>query len=291
MDARLFDLDLLRTFLAVADCGSFTVAARRLNSTQSTVSQKVLRLEAMAGQSLLQRSRRDVQPTDAGERLISYARRMLTLNEEAVADLSGARVATTLRIGVPEDFAAGRTVRMLAEFCRRNSQVKLELTSGLSRDLRARYDRGELDMAVVKQRRNRGEGALRWPETLCWIDSATSPAAGRKPLPLVVFPAGGLYRDDMTATLDGLGRQWLIGYTSSSLASICAAVAEGMGISLVPRRVVTAGHIVLGAESGLPSVATMEIAIHHRPDADSLVRELATGFANISQEPSRRLQP
>lgn len=291
MDARLLDLDLLRTFLAVADCGSFTVAAKRLNSTQSTVSQKVLRLEAMAGQLLLQRSRRDVQPTDAGERLIVYARRMLALNEVAVADLSGARVATTLRVGVPEDFAAGQTVRMLADFCRRHSQVKLELTSGLSRELRDRYDRGELDMAVVKQRRNRAEGALRWPEALCWIDSASNPAAGCKPLPLVVFPAGGLYRDDMTAMLDGLGRQWLIGYTSSSLASICAAVAEGMGVSLVPRRVVTARHTVLGAGSGLPSVETMEIAVHHRPDADMLVRELATNFAKMTQESSSETQP
>ena len=97
----LFDLDLLRALLTVADCGSFTAAAARLHSTQSTISQKVRRLEELAGHRLLDRGVRDVRPTDTGETVLGYARRLLALNEELGEALSGAHVATTLRLGVP----------------------------------------------------------------------------------------------------------------------------------------------------------------------------------------------
>jgi DNA-binding transcriptional LysR family regulator len=288
MNRLLLDLDLLRTFAAVADCGSFTTAAKRLHSTQSTVSQKVLRLEEMAEHQLLDRKRRDIQATDVGEKLLGYARRMLALNDEAIEALSGTGSALTLRLGVPEDFAGGRTTRMLAAFSRKHAQVKLEVTSGLSRELRVRYDRGELDLVLVKQRRSTGEGAMRWPEMLRWIDSVRHPSIDLDPLPLVVFPPRGLYRDDMINALEILGRRWRISYTSSSLASIQAAVADGLGISLLPMRAVMPPHAVLTSKDGLPSIETMEIALYHSPTADPLVKELAGALADGMDEPRAR---
>ncbi|RZI87575.1 MAG: LysR family transcriptional regulator, partial [Pseudomonas sp.] len=86
----LFDLDLLRAIVVVADCGSFTTAAARLHSTQSTISQKVRRLEEMVGHRLLVRGNRDVLPTDAGQTLLGYARHMLALNDQMLEALAGA---------------------------------------------------------------------------------------------------------------------------------------------------------------------------------------------------------
>src|SRR3546814_2031840 len=99
--------------VAVAECGSFTPAATRLHSTQSTVSQKVRRLEDLAGHALLDRGNRDVRPTEAGQVLLGYARHMLATNEQLAEALSGAMVAATIRLGLPEDFATGPTTREL----------------------------------------------------------------------------------------------------------------------------------------------------------------------------------
>ena len=271
----LFDPDLLRAFVTVADCGSFTTAATRLHSTQSTVSQKVRRLEDMAGHRLLVRGNRDVRPTDSGETLLAYARRMLALNDEMLDALAGATVAMTVRLGVPEDFAAGRTTHLLAAFNRRHPRIKLEVTTGLSRDLVGAYDRGELDLVLVKQRHNSRESVARWPETLHWIDSAKNPTIDLDPLPLVAFPPRGLYRDEMIAAVESLGRRWRISFTSSSLSGIQAAVADGLGISLLPARAATAEHVVLTRRKGLPIVDCMDIALLHRPNAEPEVRELA----------------
>ncbi|HGQ7335670.1 TPA: LysR family transcriptional regulator [Pseudomonas aeruginosa] len=286
-NSRLFDLDLLRAIVTVADCGSFTTAAARLHSTQSTVSQKVRRLEEMAGHRLLERGNRDVLPTDAGDTLLGYARRLLALNDELAEALSGATVALTVRIGVPDDFAAGRTTERLAAFNRRYPQVKLEVTSGMSRDLSASYDRGELDLMLLKQRRASREALACWPEKTCWVDSARNPCIDLDPLPIVTFPPRGVYRDEMIAALEAVGRRWHISFTSSSLSGLQSAIADGMGIGLLPLRAVSAGHAVLPKNVGLPAVDVFEVALLHRPAADPMVKALARVLSRVLAEDTR----
>jgi DNA-binding transcriptional LysR family regulator len=283
----LFDLDLLKAIVTVADCGTFTAAAARLHSTQSTVSQKVQRLEEMAGHKLLERGSRDVRPTDAGETLLAYARRMLALNDEMIESLAGEAVGLTVRLGVPEDFVGGPTTQLLATFNRKHPQVKLEVTSGLCRDLAHSYDHGNLDLVLLKQRHNSREAVACWPEQLRWIDSARYPSIERDPVPLVAFPPRGLYRDDMTNAIEGLGRRWRMSFISTSLSGIQAAVADGLGISLLPARAVTADHVVLTQKSGLPSIDTMDIALLHRPTADMAIKELARALSRMFGTPRR----
>jgi DNA-binding transcriptional LysR family regulator len=277
----LFELDLLRAIVTVADCGSFTAASARLHSTQSTVSQKVRRLEEMAGHQLLVRGKGDVRPTDSGDTVLAYARRLLALNDELLDALAGANVAVTVRLGVPEDFAAGRTTQLLAAFNRKHPRVKLEVTSGLSRDLVDSYERGELDLILVKQSRSSREAVARWPERMRWIDSAKNPTRDLDPLPLVAFPPRGLYREEMIKAVESMGRHWRISFTSSSLSGIQSAVAGGLGISLLPARAVTADHAVLARKHDFPVIDTMDIALMHRPAVDPIVKELARAFGRM----------
>lgn len=278
---RPLNHDLLRTFVTVIDTCSFTAASKLLNSTQSTVSQKILRLETAVGQRLLSREHHHVRPTEAGEQLLGYARRILRLNDEAVARLSGLAVSQTLRLGLPEDFVSSLATPMLAAFMRDHPGIRLEVTSGLSRILKQAYDMGEFDLILVKQRPGVAGSVMRWPEPLCWIESAAHAMAEADPLPLIAFPPEGLYRSDMTEALDSRGRRWHIVYTSSSLASIQRAVAVGLGISLLPRRTVLPEHRILSEEAGLPALSPMEIAIHYRPDAPALTRRVAAMLAQL----------
>ncbi len=283
----LFDLDLLRTMVMVADCGSFTTAAARLHSTQSTVSQQIRRLEDMAGRPLLVRANRDVHPTDAGHALLGIARQMLALNDQMREVLAGATVAVTVRLGVPEDFVSRRTSTLLGRFTRRHPHVKLEVTSGLSRDLAQAFDHGDLDLVLVKQRRASRAAVACWPEPMRWIDSARTPRLQEDPVPLVTFPARGLYRDELIAAVETLDRRWRISFTSSSLSGIQEAVADGMGISLLPARAVTRAHRVLGVRQGLPVLDSFEIALLHRPAAEPMVLELASEFVRLLDHETR----
>ncbi|GAA0217675.1 LysR family transcriptional regulator [Castellaniella daejeonensis] len=288
----LIDPDLLKAFVAVADCGSFTAAAARLHSTQSTVSQKIRRLEDLVGHRLLDRGGREVLPTDAGQSLLGHARHLLALNDQILDVMAGAAVAATVRLGVPEDFVASRATQVLADFSRSHPRVKLEITSGLCSGLAASYDRGELDLILVKQRRNSRPAVASRPETLAWIDSARHPCLRTDPVPLVTFPPRGLYREDIICAIEAMGRNWRIAYTCSSLNGIQHAVAAGLGISLLPLRTVTPDHAILGPREGLPAVDDYEIGLFHRPTADATVQALAQALANmLAEEPPPACRP
>ncbi|WP_198032474.1 LysR family transcriptional regulator [Aerolutibacter daejeonensis] len=268
----MYEPGLLRAFVAVVEHGSFTRAAQVLHLTQSTVSQQVRRLEEDVGQPLLEREG-GVRPTAAGERLLGYARRLLALGAEARAAMAGEAPQKILRLGLPEDLAGALLTPVLAAFARAQGDgLRLEVSSGLSAELLAGYRRGEFDVVLAKQRQ--GDGAFSWPERVVWVDSRAHPCWGRDPLPLAVFPEGGLYREEMFEALDARHLRWRIAYSSRSLASLRAAVAEGLGVSLLPERAVRAGHRVLGRAEGLPTGHPMRLVLHHRGEASASTRAL-----------------
>src|ERR1700746_1001963 len=114
----MLDLELLRSFVSVVDAGGFLRAGGRVPRSHATVSQQIKRLEEEVGQPLLSRSGKDVTPTEAGERLLSYARRLLSLAEEARDVVAQPSKEGAVRLGIPEDFAAYRLGKQLRSFLR-----------------------------------------------------------------------------------------------------------------------------------------------------------------------------
>src|SRR5690606_17442441 len=141
-------------------------------------------------------------------------------------------------------------------------------------DLYHGYEQGELDLVLIKQRRHSRAAVICRPEKLAWIDSARHPCLDQDPIALVTFPQRGLYRDEMIQAMEATGRRWRISFTSSSLAGIQEAVANGMGISLLPRRAVSKAHRILTRRNGLPDVDAYEMGIFYRPSANRVTQEL-----------------
>src|ERR1700710_2238627 len=238
----MLDLDLLRSFVSVVDSGGFTRAGERVHRTQSTVSQKIKRLEDDIGQPLLNRSGKDVTPTEAGERLLSYARRLLSLAEEARDVLARPSDEGAVRLGIPEDFAAYRLTELLASFSRARPGLRLDVRADQSIYLRRDLERGELDLALLK--RNAGEkgGIAVWPERVHWVTSKAHPVdPAIASVPLIGFPTGCLYRARAIHAIESAGRTWHMAYTSSSLSGIQAAVAAGLGLSILSEIAIQAG--------------------------------------------------
>lgn len=229
----MLDLKLLRTFVAVADTASFTDAAERLNSTQSTVIQQLGRLEAMLGQSLIDRSSRPISPSPAGERLLGYARRLLVLQDEAQALLADPAGTSTIRIGVPDDMVTSAMSACFARFAGRHRQIRLDVTTGLSRDLKKRFREGEFDIVIVKEAVTDGDARASFPEPLAWFEAESS-EVWQNPIPLVTFPPGGLYRDLMIDRIEREKRRWYIAFTGNSLGSVLSAIEAGLGVSVLP---------------------------------------------------------
>lgn len=257
-----FDLDLLKTFCAVVDCGGFTKAAERVHLTQSTVSQQVKKLETNLGTALLRRHRSTgmVETTEAGELLLSYARRILATAEEAAEVMRKPSAPRTVRLGVPEDFAGRRLIDLLSGFSAASPRIRLDTVSGWSTELRRLLDAGEVDLALVKREPGEGECLASWQEQLIWVRSATRPVE-TDPVPLAVFPVGCIYRNRAIRAIERSSRRWRIAYTSQGLMGVQAAVASGLGISLLPSDAVLAEHRRLGPFEGFDDQPPSEMAL------------------------------
>jgi DNA-binding transcriptional LysR family regulator len=280
MAGRSLDIDLLRSFVAVADAGSFTRAAPLIGRTQSAVSLQIKRLEDQLGKPVFARGARRVALTVEGERLLGHARHMLRLNDAVMADLTEPDVGGLVRLGVPEDFATAHLPDVLAAFTRAHPRVELEVTCDLTLNLQAGFNRGEFDLVLVKREPGVAiDGTRVWREPLVWVARDTETLPDDEPLPLIVSPQPCVYRKRAIAALDKARRPWRCAYTSTSLTGTQAAVRAGLGIAVLPREMCPATLTPLGRDSGLPALDDTEIALIEAQGASLTAHRFAQHIA------------
>ncbi|WP_029008981.1 LysR substrate-binding domain-containing protein [Azospirillum halopraeferens] len=255
------EIDLLRAFVAVAETGSFTAAAGVVGRSQSAVSQKVLRLEEILQRRVFDRTSRALSLTRDGERLLVAARRMLEFNDSVVRGLREPDAAGTLRLGICEDFIPGELPKLLARFSRLYPNLHIDLMTGLSCSLLDAYDGGRLDAVIAKKDGNARRGRVIWREPLVWLAAADHRPDGSRPARLVMLPPPCTYRDLMVSALDSVRREWTAACTASSLMGVQAAVAGGLGVTVLGRSFVQPGMQILNAPEHWPALPMTEITV------------------------------
>lgn len=263
----MLDLTQLRSFVAVEQTGSFTLAAERLGLGQSTVSQHIQRLEASLGRRLLARDTHKVVLTGDGEALLSHARAMLSIEGQVRSLFTGTSLGGNLRLGVSEDFVTSQLPAVLEEFVRLHPSVDLELTVALSGELYEMQDRGEIDLVLAKRRLGDARGRLVYREPLVWLARDPDHILSLAPLPLIAFPPPSVTR---SIALEALGRHqvvWRIVCTCGSLSGLTAAARAGMGVLVQPRSMAPAGLKEI-APGRLPALEDVEFVLVPRKGAD-----------------------
>lgn len=275
------DLDLLRGFVTVAERGGFTAAGQALGLTQSAISLKVKRLEELLGKPVFTRGAKQVSLTREGETLLTYARRMLALNEEAVRRFVAPPIAGRLRLGVADHFVPRHLAPALASFARTWPELRIEVEVGRSHELRAALAREELDMVLGKRRDGETEGRVIFTEAVVWVAAPDFELARDRPLPLAMLPQGCMFRDRALAALARAGIAAEVVYTSPSLMGIAAAAQAGFALTVMGRAGLPEGLVELAE---LPPLGTAEMCLFSAPNpagphylADFLIQSLCDG--------------
>ena len=270
------DIDLLRSFVTIAEVGSFTKAGERLGRTQSTVSLQIKRLEEQLGRQVFERTPRFLKLTDEGERLLGPARQILRLNDLAIAQLREPEIEGVVRLGVPEDFATAHLPAVLAAFTQAHPLVELEVTCDLTLNLLEKFHAGDFDFVLVKREPSAPlEGVRVWREPLVWVARDHEAFADLDTVPLVVSPQPCVYRKRATDALDAFGRDWRVAYTSTSLAGSLTAVREGLGLAVLPREMVPDHLSTITYDEHLPVLHDTEIALIETPGIPATAHRLA----------------
>src|SRR5882757_4893004 len=193
MSGPVLDPDLLKAFVAVADHLSFTRAAAMLNRTQSAVSMQVKRLEDRLGVELFHRTTVSVDLSSAGEGLLGYARRILTLNDEAVGRLREHKVEGVVRLGVMDDYGTFVVPPLLASFLAGYPLIHVEMETGLTSSMPARLGEA-FDLVIAMHPEGRGEGEFLRREQAVWAAGTAQALEEQEPLPVALYPQGCLFR-------------------------------------------------------------------------------------------------
>jgi DNA-binding transcriptional LysR family regulator len=260
-----YDPQLLTTFLAVEQTGSFTRAAARLGIQQPTVSQHIRRLEQRTGRTLVLRDTHSVALTADGEAMAGFARKILAASEQAEAYFSGSRPRGRLRIGISDDLALTRLPQILRDFRRDHPLVDFVLTLDHSGLLHHRLADHRLDVFIGYRPSGEERSQLVKRDRLVWVGIGSTRLDLTRPLQLVVYPKPSISRTEMHGALNRVRVPFRSACVCHAVNGLIAAVAAGIGISAMAASLVPPQLTVLGPGHRLPELGTIDLVLLTNP--------------------------
>ena len=270
MMVSYLDPDQLRTFIAIAETGSFTRAADVVAKTQSAVSMQMRRLEERVGKPLFQREGRQSRLSAEGERLLPYARRIMKLQAETVAAFVDEAGTGTVRLGTPDDYAAFLP-EILGRFAASWPLAELTVTCNPTPMLVDAMQRDEIDIAIITHVPSSGRHTplIARREPLFFVTSERHNVHEDDPLPLALGSTHCCWRRTALDCLAEVGRANRVAFSSWSAGAVSAAVLAGLAVSVLPQSALKPGMRVLGPEDGFPRLPHAEIGVLRSPSADT----------------------
>ena len=275
------DTDLLRTFLAIADAGSFVGGAARIYRSQSAASIQIGKLEDLIGAAVFERHGRGVRLTPVGETLEPVARQAVRLLDRTLSQLRDDGLNGTLRIGIPDDHSRDVLSRIIADFSQRHPNVELSVHCALSSGFSKSLATGALDIAVHEVATALPEMTLLREERLQWAaSSALQPDSG-DPLPIALYDRDCWWRDVALRSLENSSRAYRIVYSSESTTGIVAALEAGIAAGVVGA---SAMRGKLEPVAGLGAIPASKLVIEYGRVADidicrAMTAAIKTAFA------------
>jgi DNA-binding transcriptional LysR family regulator len=286
---HLLDIDQLRTFVAIADTGSFTRAAEIVHKTQSAVSMQMKRLEERIGRPIFERDGRQSKLTEEGERLLDYARRIVRLNAECIASFNDQELTGRVRLGLPDDYADRYLPEILARFSRSNPRAEVTVVCEPSPHLMDRVQNGDLDLAIITHVDRRGPSEIVRAEQLLWVTSARHAVHEEAPIPLALGRPTCDWRQSATEALERSNRPFRILYVSWHSTAVGAAVVAGLAVSVLPESAIRSGMRILGPSDGFPALPSCKIGLirsrrEANPLADALGFHIKQSLDNLGSQ-------
>ncbi|MEL6818742.1 MAG: LysR family transcriptional regulator [Pseudomonadota bacterium] len=271
------DLDLLRTFVAIAETKSFSKAAERVFRTPSAISMQVKKLEDILQRSVFERDSRSVSLTPDGEILLTYARRMLALSNEMMARFIVPDMAGIVTLGAPDDYGQRIMPEVLKRFADTHPNIRVNVVVESSEHLVKRFERGELDVMVyTAQDATPDPGAtVLLEEDLVWAGVKGGSAHMRDPLPVSMWEDTCAWCRQATDVLVSEGRSYRTAYKTSHTMAQRAAIVADLAVAPFPKGFLEEPLVALGEEHGLPPLGKYQIRMRTKENHGKCTQAVA----------------
>ncbi|WP_282605818.1 LysR substrate-binding domain-containing protein [Pelagibius sp. Alg239-R121] len=259
---RDLEIDLLRSFVAVAAHLNFTKAAQSVSRTQSAVSLQIKRLEEIVGRPLFDRNRQSVSITPTGEALQVYANRILLANDAALSQIRRPEAKGRVRIGAPDDYATLVLPRILSTIEAEHPQLHIQVVCENTPDLLRMLDSGDLDIAIAVHTPNAVSGQVMCYEPLHWV---ASPGYINDPdavLSLALWPPNCVSREIALDALKQIDREWRVAYSTRSVGLIENALISSPMLGVMEASCIPDTLRIVDGRVGLPALSDVAISLH-----------------------------
>ena len=284
----MLDTDQLRSFLAIVDSGSFTRAGERVNKTQSAVSMHIRRLEEQLGCALFVRQGRSARLTAEGERLIDFARRIIQVEQGAVAALSRKGLNGAVRLGIPDDYAEAFLADILTQFNRRHPLVEVSVVCENSVELSHQVQAGAIELALVTDYEGLKGFELVREEPLLWVAAKRFKPPDGAPIPLALGSPVCLWGKVTEEALQDWPRPTHALFFSKNYSAVITVVRAGLAATALPVGMVGEDLQPIGAEIGLPSLPSTRMGLIFAPGrASAETKALAEAIRGALADPGR----
>lgn len=279
-------VDFLRSFVTIAQTGSYTVCAERLKRTQPAISLQIKKLEETVGEKLFTREGNRLMLTLAGSKLLEYGTKILMLNDQAMAEFGRPQISGNIKLGIPSEFSTTLMPKIIRRFTQSYPEISMEVHCALSKDLLCEPLKNQFDLILSLQEEPEPEqdGYIVTDE-LVWVGSQRFVNNIPDKLPLIAAPSPCIYRKRATNLLAKVKKQWQVVYTIGDLNGIQTAINEGLGITVLAKSTVPNGLSILSPSAGLPSLGRIGVCLINpqkvRSEAiDLLAKTIATELAS-----------
>ncbi|AZN73696.1 LysR family transcriptional regulator [Georhizobium profundi] len=267
------ELDVLRTFVAIAETKSFSAAASAVFRTPSAVSMQIKKLEETLKRPVFIRDARNVTLTGDGEILLSYARQLLAINREAVSKFITPDISGVVRLGSPDDYGERVLPHVLKRFAETHPAIAVDVVIDQSGNLQKRLDEGTLDLTLMtcSSVQTPAGSEVLLTENIVWVGARGGSAHLREPLPVSMWEEGCAWRLRALDALSREGRKYRIAYMSAHTAGQRSAILADLAIAPLPKSFVADDLVCLSAKDGLPELGTYNIIMVVAPNASAPV--------------------
>ena len=257
------DLDLLRTFVAVADLNTFAAAAAAVCRTQSAVSQQMQRLEQLVGKELFARHGRNKLLTEHGIQLLGYARKILRFNDEACMSLMFSNLQGVLTLGASDESADTILPFLLNRISSVYPKLALDVSVKRNAFMVEMLNENKVDLVVTTHRPGQFDCLTLRTSPTHWYCAAEYVLQKGEPVPLVLLDDPSPFRDMVLTALNEANIPWRLAYVASTLPAVRAAVKAGLGVTARPVEMMSPDLRVLGKSDGLPALPDTEYLLCH----------------------------
>lgn len=279
------DLDLLRTFVAVADLSTFAAAAAAVCRTQSAVSQQMQRLEQLVGKELFARHGRNKLLTEHGIQLLGYARKILRFNDEACTSLMFSSLQGQLTLGSSDESADTILPFLLNRISSAYPKLALDVRVKRHGEMASMLSNKEIDLALTTHPLEGFESTILRTSPTLWYCAAEFTLRQEEPVPLVLLDDPSPFRDMIIKTLDAAGIAWRLAYVASTLSAVRAAVKAGLGVTGRPAAMMSPDLRALGKGEGMPDLPETEYMLSYNVASENELAQM------IFQSQEQRYEP